>query len=173
MTHNSDEWDEWEECLEHPRSWFPFALRRTPETCAECGRSPTCKHDAWDFACINPEEADEGAPTLWHCPECHTKELQLVADFIDQRCLLGDGYEARPGDLHRAYTQWCRDNEIDHPLTEPGIERALDELDFGRSGDIYTTIAWLGLKLLPTASWTALGLMEAPALGATDLVVLL
>jgi len=77
-------------------------------------------------------------------------EMDVIAPFLDECCVLVRGKEAYAGALYQSYTAWCQQNGYEPlkqrtfgtQLTDAGLER-----DRGTDGKHL----WRGIHLLPTA----------------------
>ena len=54
----------------------------------------------WQREGLNPPEAVKAAV------KAYQEDEDTLQDFIEERCITGDGYQAKSGDLYKAYQEW-------------------------------------------------------------------
>jgi len=74
-------------------------------------------------------------------------ESDLVAQFLADRCREDETCQVRSADLYGAYTTWCADNGLTHPLSQRALAGRLGEKGFDRTKNRQKQAVWLGLDL--------------------------
>lgn len=97
---------------------------------------------AWQRDGLEPPDAVVVATDMY------AKESDLVAQFLDERCIVGDQYQVRSSDLYAEYKSWCQDNGLDHPLSQKALAQQLDEKGYDRTENRNHQAIWLGVGLL-------------------------
>jgi len=87
-------------------------------------------------------------PAVVAATETYRVESDLVAQFLAERCTLGDGCQVRSSDLYGAYTAWCSEQGLDHPLSQRALAQRLDERDFHRTENRAGQAIWLGIGIV-------------------------
>lgn len=63
--------------------------------------------------------------------ESYRAEMDVLADFIEEYCRLGEEYRAAAADLYKAYTTWCADSG-ERPMSQHVLGAMLTERGFDR-----------------------------------------
>jgi putative DNA primase/helicase len=79
--------------------------------------------------------------------KAYRSDMDILADFLDDCCMIGPVYKVTKGDVYNEYTTWCLMNS-DKAVSKKAFGRMLMDRGFGdkKSGDWY----WLGLGLKST-----------------------
>jgi putative DNA primase/helicase len=96
---------------------------------------------AWQEGGLNPPRAVLDSTARYRL------ESDLLAQFVDERCLKGETYQVRSTDLYADYKAWCIDNGLDHPLSQKAVTRQLDERDYDRTENRAGQSVWIGIGL--------------------------
>lgn len=96
---------------------------------------------AWQQEGLNPPRAVLEATARYRV------ESDLLSQFIEERCLDGDGFQVRSTDLYADYKVWCVVNGLDHPLSQKAITKQLDERGYDRTENRQGQAIWLGIGL--------------------------
>lgn len=78
--------------------------------------------------------------------KAYRAEMDVIAQFIDEMCLVGQEARCTANELYKAYKRWCEANN-EQPENQRGFGTKLSERDFerGRSNGVHI---WQGLGLL-------------------------
>ena len=71
--------------------------------------------------------------------------MDLIAEFVEDRCELRSDVREKAGDLYGAYTDWCR-GQRETPISHQSFGRWLGEHGFER-GKVGGAKGWKGIRL--------------------------
>lgn len=108
---------------------------------------------AWREQGLNPPAAVVAAT------DDYRRDMDVLAEFLGERCAVEDGARADNGELYRSYAEWAKDNG-QHPKSAKSLARALKDRGFeqGRGDARY----WAGLRLVTFAKADVGGLPWRP-----------
>lgn len=92
--------------------------------------------------------------------EAYRVEQDLLGNFLEEYCEIGEQYSASTPALYDAYKEWAKDSEL-HPVSKIAFGRQLEERGFAadKRGTGNNRTTWrLGLRLVryaSPASWTS------------------
>jgi len=75
-------------------------------------------------------------------------ESDVVAMFVAECCVTGNGFIVRSSELHTAYLQWCTTNGIKYTLSNKALVQYFDEKGYDRTENRNHQSMWLGIGLL-------------------------
>ena len=112
---------------------------------------------SWAVAgCIEWQERGlQTPPAVLEATAEYRQESDLLAQFVAERCLTGEGLQVRSTVLYAAYQGWCRENGLDHPLSQKALSRQLDERGFDRTENRAGQAIWLGLAVEAASNGSA------------------
>jgi putative DNA primase/helicase len=84
-------------------------------------------------------------PEVVGATEAYREEMDPLAGFIDERCVVADTVKAKAGDLYASYSEWCNG---DRPMSKRAFGQALDERGFDSAKLTAGARYWLGIGLL-------------------------
>jgi putative DNA primase/helicase len=113
------------------RAELPGILRWAVNGCLE-----------WQREGLNPPKAVVDATA------CYRLESDLLAQFVEERCLHGDEYQVRSTELFADYKSWCAANGLDHPLSQKALAKQLQEKGHDRCENRAGQVIWLGIGLV-------------------------
>ena len=73
-------------------------------------------------------------------------EMDVIGNFIKERCIQGKQYSIRIRELYKAYADWCDDNK-EHAVSERFFTMRLKEMGFEQTRTAEARY-WAGLALL-------------------------
>lgn len=79
--------------------------------------------------------------------EAYRTENDLVAQFLADRCHEDETCQVRSTHLYCAYTTWCTDNGLTHPLSQKALTGRLTEKGFDQTKNRQKQAVFLGLGL--------------------------
>jgi putative DNA primase/helicase len=85
-------------------------------------------------------------PAVSEATADYRAEMDVLADFLGERCLVDPAIRVKAGDLYRAYSEWCKDTGS-HTLSMNKFGRLMTERGF--LAEKSNSVAWrigLGLK---------------------------
>jgi putative DNA primase/helicase len=80
----------------------------------------------WRFGGLEPpKEVDDAT-------QDYRAEMDVLGDFIAERCILDPGADATAAELYKSYTSWAEENGEKRPLTQRAFGMSLTERGFER-----------------------------------------
>ena len=73
-------------------------------------------------------------------------EMDVIADFLEDRCILMSDAKAKVKDLYGEYKIWCEENG-EHPLSQKHLSRRLKERGFESKRGTGGGYVWSGIGL--------------------------
>ncbi|MFH1603381.1 MAG: primase-like DNA-binding domain-containing protein, partial [Pseudomonadota bacterium] len=92
-----------------------------------------------------------GAPVeVMEATQTYRVEMDVIKEFIEDCCMLGDGKEARASSLYKEYARWCKDLG-ENAMTGTRFGRVLRERGFEKvRGTVGNSYRGIGLLREPT-----------------------
>jgi putative DNA primase/helicase len=99
---------------------------------------------AWQKAGLAPPAEVQKATAIYR------EEMDVLGNFLKERCILRSGAQILVGQLYSEYTKWCTDTGHRSPLSRTGLGRSLRErgLESSRLPGHSRTRYWEGVGLL-------------------------
>ena len=98
----------------------------------------------WQREGIEPPESVD------HATQEYRNEANILQDFLEEKCIIGDGYEIKSADLFAAYEAWCNENHDKNILSVNSFGRKIKDLGFDktRKNDGDRKQYYIGIKLI-------------------------
>ncbi|MEK7172614.1 MAG: phage/plasmid primase, P4 family [Patescibacteria group bacterium] len=94
---------------------------------------------------LNKESFDE-PNTVKHATEQYFLENDLIYDFLEEKCELGQNYQIEKGKLYSAYLEHCKKNAIKE-ISKNKFGGRMVEKGFNENRDKKANRIWLGVTL--------------------------
>jgi putative DNA primase/helicase len=91
------------------------------------------------------EEGLKAPDIIVNATDEYRGEMDVIGNFIKDRCLQGEDYTIRIRELYKAYAEWCDDNK-EHAVSERFFTMRLKEMNFVQSRTSEARF-WVGLAL--------------------------
>ncbi len=104
---------------------------------------------AWAVrGCLEWQKHGLGVPEeVKNATEGYRAEMDIIAQFLEEACIIDPVAKARASDLYRSYTTWCEENG-EHPLSQKNFGMRLTERGFRR--EVSNSVRW----------WRGIGLLQ-------------
>jgi len=77
----------------------------------------------------------------------YREEMDTLAGFLADKCLVGPGASATTADIYRAYKAWADEQGIRHPLNQKQLGLQLQDRGFDPGKGAQGIRIWRGLRL--------------------------
>lgn len=96
---------------------------------------------AWQREGLTPPEEIKAAT------EIYRDEMDIIGQFIGERCLLGPGYHATAKSLYSAFSEWSEAQGEKRPMSQQAFGMRLTERGLERKRGTGGFFSWLGIGL--------------------------
>jgi putative DNA primase/helicase len=98
--------------------------------------------------CIEWQDHDLAPPQVVHnATQEYRTEMDVLADFLAEYCIVAPGASASAKDLYESYHQWAEDNGEKRPLSQKAFGGSLTERGFVRGRSTGAKHCWWGIGL--------------------------
>lgn len=92
------------------------------------------------------EKGLDAPPEVLEATEAYRSEMDVLGDFLAERCVTGPGVKATAAQLYKAYLSWCEENG-EKPVSQRAFGLRLSERGFERKRGTGNQHMWVGIAL--------------------------
>lgn len=99
------------------------------------------------LGCIEWQKEGLGVPhEVAAATNNYREDMDILADFLKENCLIAPGFSAKANALYRAYTEWAENSGERRPLSQRAFSMSLAERGFEKERN-NRGIVWFGIGL--------------------------